>query len=69
MKRYRLAIVQNHETQFDAPLYCWISRRAKMDIAIYYTNIRLNQSIDQNKFMIKISDRAEQIDGTLYSEQ
>jgi len=41
----------------------------KQAIAIYYTNIRLNQSIEQNKFMIKISDRAEQIDGTLYSEQ
>jgi outer membrane lipoprotein-sorting protein len=41
----------------------------KQAIAIYYTNIRLNESIDRDKFMIKISDRAEQIDGTLYSEQ
>ncbi len=43
--------------------------REKQAIAIYYTNIRLNESIDRNKFSIKISDRAEQIDGTLYSEQ
>jgi len=41
----------------------------KQAIAIYYTNIRLNESIDRDKFVIKISDRAEQIDGTLYSEQ
>ena len=41
----------------------------RQSIAIYYTNIRLNEVIDQDKFVIKISDRAEQIDGTLYSEQ
>jgi hypothetical protein len=28
----------------------------------------LNEVIDQDKFVIKISDRAEQIDGTLYSD-
>ena len=41
----------------------------KQAIAIYYTNIQLNERIDQDKFIIRISDRAEQIDGTLYSEQ
>ena len=37
MKRYRLAIIQSHATQFDAPLYCRISKRSKIDLAVYYT--------------------------------
>lgn len=38
MARRRLAIVQSHATQFDAPLYCRISARTEIDLAVYYTN-------------------------------
>ena len=40
----------------------------KQAVALYYTKISLNKNINRKNFKITISDRAEQIDQTLYDE-
>jgi outer membrane lipoprotein-sorting protein len=42
--------------------------REKQAVALYYTNISLNKNINRNNFKITISDRAEQIDQSLYDQ-
>jgi len=37
-------------------------------VAIYYTELKLNKEINRNKFEIKISDQAQQIDLSVYQE-
>lgn len=42
--------------------------KEKQAVALYYTKISLNKNINRKNFKITISDRAEQIDQTLYDE-
>ena len=38
MKKYTLAIVQTHATQFDGPLFRLLSTHPEIDLTVYYTS-------------------------------
>ena len=38
MKKYKLAIVQTHATQFDGPLFRLLSTHPEIDWTVYYTS-------------------------------
>ncbi len=40
----------------------------KQALSVYYTDLEVNQSIDPEKFRLKISDKAEQIDLKLQNQ-
>ncbi len=46
-KRYSLGIVQTHATQFDGPLFSYLSRNPGIDLTIYYTKPYGEQTFDK----------------------